>query len=434
MRTANHWVLVGVLAVAVIVVAVVFALPGGLALPPTGQPPGETQPQALPSPPAPSPRDSSSATPALPAPAPSAALPEWPVTPMPNPAPDAYRGGIPDDLAPGGPGFVAVGSVAPCCAHPAPANALWQSVVWTSQDGIAWDLVPDLDTFGRSGLAAVANDGEGTLVALGHNVPPPAEAGAPDSLPPARSGTVWQSVNGIDWVAVQGVEGNFRDVVWTGTDWVIVGELDGRATAFESADLATWSIVILGGQGSSANLLTVRDDGPMLAVGCVADVDAPRCRSGTWVSDDGSAWEQRELEASRLSAAAAWSGGFVVAGAGVDDARGRTWVSVDGLEWVAGAALSEMNAQITTIAAWDGGLIAGGGAAPMQMNLPALWQSVDGLSWEPLALPARLEGQVDGQVRALLPVGARLIALGEAFVNVSGVGGGAGPYVWIGEP
>ncbi|MBA3586548.1 MAG: hypothetical protein H0W41_02805 [Chloroflexi bacterium] len=124
----------------------------------------------------------------------------------------------------------------------------WQVAIWTSTDGTAWELVPDLDSFGRAGLRDIASSDEGLMVAIGYEVLPP-EEGSQD--PFTQAGKIWRSENGIDWIAVEGIAGQFGDVAYRQGEWVVVGAIDGRAVIHTSADLVNWSTAMLDGLESA---------------------------------------------------------------------------------------------------------------------------------------------------------------------------------------
>lgn len=91
----------------------------------------------------------------------------------------------------GGPGLVAVGAVGFDFVGP-PAETLATAAVWTSTDGITWELVPFDDTF-RIGLDfTVMNDvitGPHGLTAVGRAEVP-------------QEPVIWSSTNGVEWASV----------------------------------------------------------------------------------------------------------------------------------------------------------------------------------------------------------------------------------------
>lgn len=405
-------------ATAAAVVAVALLLPNLLSPAPVG--------------PSPSPSDGTPSEPPSPDSTPAAtASPDepsgadaWAVTELPNPAPGSYAGGLPSEVVAGGPGLVAIGSARPCCADVTHEDDPWQVGLWTSTDGLDWELVPDLDTFGRAGLDAVAVDPQtGLMVATGYNVQPPADDGSGGW---SEEGTVWRSQNGIDWVGVEGVAGVFHDIVRAPWGWVIGGIDDGAPAVYISDDLDTWTTISLGGEGHVEHL-AVGTDGRTVAVGCRGDrVEAP-CNPVAWSSLDGEAWDEGGIDALRVSAVTGWQDGFVATGlseAGV----AVSWISTDGTTWQAGPEIGSSGTSMMTVVQVDGRLIAGG-SAPNDEGVAGqrLWVSDDGLTWEPLAEPDAIPGQTSGSVLALGALPDRIIALGQAFVS------GGQPVAWTGE-
>lgn len=417
---SGHGPIAASVAVAMII-AILVVLPNLVSPPPVGPSP---LPSERATSPVIAPVSSATVEPAPTAPGTSASstpvAEEWPVTAMPNPAPGAYRGGLPFDVTAGGPGFVAVGNAPPCCADVGYDDDPWQVAIWTSTDGTAWELVLDLDTFGRAGLRDIASNDEGLMVAIGYEVLPP-EEGSQDFF--TQAGTIWRSENGIDWIAVEGIAGQFGDVAYRQGEWVVVGAIDGRAVIHTSADLVNWSTATLDGL-ESADTLAVADDGAMLVAGCAADASIG-CTGSVWTTTDGSNWQRGDLEASMVTAAITWSGGFVVAGARPEDAQAMTWTSTDGLSWQPGSMVGS-GARIGALSMVGNELLAGGSLTDDGTSQPHVWRSSDGRSWTSAAPLERVDGQVEGYVSVLLSTPDRTVALGDAFVE------GAWPYAWVG--
>lgn len=412
------------IAVAAVIVAVMLLVPNLLAPPPIGPSPSPTDSIAPTSPSA-----SGSADPAAtPTSAPTAspdgadAGGDWAAVELENPAPGFIRGGLPLDVVAGGPGLVAVGSATPCCADTSYEHEPWQVAIWTSPDGLDWELVPDLDTFGRAGLRAVALDQTGLMLAVGYDVEPPIDAG---SVGWSERGTVWRSENGVDWIGVGGVEGVFRDVVRTPSEWVIGGTVDGAPAVFISEDLVSWTTTLLEGEGRVEHL-AVTADGRIAALGCRTAASAPSCDPVAWSSPDGDAWTEGSIDALRVDDVTPWQDGFVATGHPTGGRGSRSWISTDGTSWEAGPEIP--GAFVAAVIEVDGRLIAGG-YAPGEDGIqePRLWESDDGLEWEPLGQPERVQDQTSGSVWTLIALPDRIIALGEAFVI------GAEPAAWTSE-
>lgn len=409
-------------ATAAAVVAVALLLPNLLSPAPIGPSPSPSD--GTPSEP-PSAPESPDSTPAVTAsPDEPSGADAWAVTEMPNPAPGSYAGGLPSDVVAGGPGLVAIGSARPCCADVTHEDDPWQAAVWTSTDGLDWELVPDLDTFGRAGLRAVAVDPQtGLMVATGYNVQPPTDDG---SIGWSEEGTVWRSQNGIDWVGVQGVAGVFHDIVRAPWGWVIGGIVDGAPAVHISDDLDVWTTISLGGEGRLDHL-AVGTNGRIVAVGCRGDGVAAPCNPVAWSSVDGEAWDESGIDALGISAVTSWLDGFVAIGMNETGAA-MSWISTDGITWEADPGVDPPVTSMVAVVQVDGRLIAGG-SAPNDDGVagPRLWVSDDGLSWEPLAEPDVLPGQFSGYILALTALPDRVVALGEAWVS------GGQPAAWTSE-
>ena len=409
-------------AVAAVIAAVVLLVPNLLAPPPVG--PGPSPADSI-APTLPSP--SESAGPAeTPAPA-STPSPdgapdtseEWAVVELPNPAPGSYQGGVPADVVAGGPGLVAVGSARPCCAEVTYDDEPWQVGIWTSPDGLDWNLVPDLDTFGRAGLVAVALDPQtGRMLAVGYEIPPPIDTG--------HGGTIWRSENGIDWIGVEGAEGIFHDVLRVPSGWVIGGTVDGSPAVLTSEDLGSWTTTLLDGEGRVEHL-AVAADGRIAAFGCRTEGSESSCDPVAWSSPDGDTWAEGTIDALRIEDVTAWRGGFVATGHREPGTSSRSWISSDGTSWEAGPEIR--GASIAAVIEVDGRLIAGGSApGDNGIQAPRLWVSDDGLEWEALTEPTPAQDQTSGFIRTLVALPDRIIALGGAFFI-----DGSGPIAWTSE-
>jgi hypothetical protein len=105
----------------------------------------------------------------------------------------------------GGPGLVAVG-VGSEIPNPSPAMETWTAVVWTSVDGLTWTRVPhDETTLGGPGLQQMTD-----ITATGHGLVAVGEANDRRF----QGATIWTSVDGVTWTRVPHDEEIF------GTDWI----------------------------------------------------------------------------------------------------------------------------------------------------------------------------------------------------------------------
>lgn len=175
----------------------------------------------------------------------------------------------------GGPGVVAVGSE----QH---QDRCTRAVVWTSRDGLGWTRAPDDAAALRGdcdqGMSSVTSGGPG-LVAVG------GAAYDPDSSTGWSRAAVWTSPDGVTWTRVPHEDAVFgdadaapmamSDVVSLGTMLVATGEAAGRPAAWASLDGATWSRMDLGplfDPAESVYLSALTAGGPgLVAVGTVDD-------------------------------------------------------------------------------------------------------------------------------------------------------------------
>ncbi len=359
----------------------------------------------------------------------SSHLPTWGASEIPSPPTAGFGGAWPRDVVAGGPGFVAVGTSSPCCADASYDDEPWEAVIWTSTDGVDWALVPDLASFGKAGLQAIDADANGTLVAVGYEVVPPPPDDERNLF--AMEARAWRSTDGIDWIAIDGLNGAaLHDVVATSDGWTIAGEVDGHPAIFSSPDLATWTALTFDGVGPMQHL-AASADGTVVATACIAERQGAACSTAAYIAADGGSWQQAAAEMGFVNDVIAWNGGFLAVGTNEDATGVRTWNSADGVAWEAGPeALTASAGNIRTLADAGDGLIGGGayltGDPPTFQ--PAVWRSEDGADWRPMEILERSDGQAGGQVTAFVVIEDRIVGLGQAHV------GHARTYAWTGEP
>ncbi len=305
---------------------------------------------------------------------------EWTRTPVGEVfGPDAGVSAI----ASGGPGFVAVG------------YADLHAAVWTSADaGTGTRVSHDNDVFGRSASADVTAGGPG-LVAVGET-----QLGAP---------AVWTSSDGLIWSRV-----TFDEPADTSED--------GRATWMHS--------VAVGGPGLVA---VGSEEVPLEGAWNFSKVGM------AWTSVDGFTWTQVPHDPEVFGHAEAYetqstidhviAGGPGLVAVGVLDGDAAMWTSSDGLVWT---PITEGLTWTSTVL--DGGriydVIAGGpgfvavgsyelsptcsGGAPLDCYA-AVWTSVDGFTWDPVAHDeAVFGGGPDKQgMRSVATIGNDLVAVGS---------------------
>jgi hypothetical protein len=292
------------------------------------------------------------------------------------------------------------------------------SLVWISDDGSDWRLVEDLETFGPSGLTAIAADETATMLAVGYAVQPPPGDG-PDLY--LKVGRAWRSTNGVDWVAVDAPDGIYADVVHTSSGWYVGGASSGSPVIWHSSDLGGWATTQLGGTGSIEHL-AVGADGTIVAVGCIEPSRGAPCESVAWAAHAGTGtWQQAAGTMRSVTAVVGWRDGFAAIGSNAEGTGATSWISSDGLRWEAGPAVD--GAQGWALLPLRDILLLGGEAFDEAGNAQAgLWASPDGLTWQSAAVMAQLPSQVGGRLSVLFDSGDALVGLGTGFVDGRGAG------------
>lgn len=172
-------------------------------------------------------------------------------------------------VAPGGPGFVAVGTM---------LEGVDASAVWTSVDGESWDLAPQQPDLAHSFMWSVATGGPGLVATGWYRNPEPSVA-------------FWSSADGQIWARSaqpsngEGFQG--RSVVDAEGTLVAVGELvtGGAAAVWSSVDGITWRGVSGPASFDGASLTAIaRIPGGLIASG-YKGTDA-----AAWTSPDGKIW------------------------------------------------------------------------------------------------------------------------------------------------
>ena len=328
-------------------------------------------------------------------------------------------GARPHDVVVGGAGFVAVGEMAPCCFDPG-YDETWEAVIWTSRDGRSWELIPDLDSFGKAGLRAIAATEDGLLMAAGYEVLP--VESDPDGATFVTEARLWRSENGVDWTRVAAPEGEVHDIAaWRG-GWVTVGRRDDEAIVATSEDGATWATHIIG--PGAAERVAVDASGTIVVSGCVVTSEAVAggCEGGLATSADGEIWRQERVEGFVRGIASGPEGGFVAVG--VTDGGSTAWASVDGIAWESRTYEGSSEEGFTAISVDGNGLVAA--EAPLDARETGrIWHSDDGRSWTPLfsleATPTR-----DPWVTTLAYRDDRYLVLGTGVTDV------LEPLAWLG--
>ena len=272
------------------------------------------------------------------------------------------------DVVQTGSGYVGVGSTCQSC------YGLSVGLVWTSQDGLAWDPVETGDTFEGAELRAVVA-GERGLAAVGSTW-----------LEGTQRAAVWSSPDGLTWspaVSVAAPDGaSIADVAFAGGRYVAAGaELlspgdDLIPRIWWSEDAANWvqAADLAAGPSFMGIFVAVAAGGPaFVAVGW---------DQGIWVSPDGDAWVQSSVSSSAVVDIATGPGGRLV----VATVSGRMGASDDGEAWMwaalPGLSLPDSPLENGTLAATDWGFVVV--ARPGRPGTgDGLWTSRDGITWMP---------------------------------------------------
>ena len=238
------------------------------------------------------------------------------------------------------------------------------------------DYGEGFDSRGDLVLTAVAHAG-GQLVAVGYEQPSPLIGKFFPTAP-----TIWHSKNGIDWTqSALEAFGELRDVIAFHDDFIAVGQTDtGTAAVWRSDDALVWELVEvepIAGVGSARMLgLTQGPHGTLVAVGVEwyppdPSGPGPDLDAAVWLSEDGETWQR--IESPSL--------GHVGYQPNNDGEFNGEIVDVDYLPDVGYVAVGSASRS-------------GDDEVDFPTQLPAVWLSEDGLSWQrhPLGGEFRLRG------------------------------------------
>jgi hypothetical protein len=241
------------------------------------------------------------ATSPIPSPSPAVVFEQWTRFDMPDPAPDGFGGATPAGVVRHADRYVAVGLLVTTRSPDGPA------VVWTSSDGITWELHDEVP-----GLTAVAFT---DLVTDGNRILAFGIAGEANACCIARP-AAWQSTDGIRWSSIDGPVPSVAEV---GPDGFVGATMDDHRVRFvTSPDGGSWDDASGTFDGEVAGFASGRA-GEWLAVGHVT-VESQDDNSTTdmvvWRSRDGSSWDDpvRVAVDALPRAVVAVPAGFIIVG------------------------------------------------------------------------------------------------------------------------
>ena len=235
-----------------------------------------------------------------------------------------------NDIAAGGPGYVAVG------ASVADSGGDIDPAVWVSEDGLSWERVvsPSFEDPGSQWMESVSSGGPG-VVAVGLSLDGTGEG-------------IWTSPDGLRWERVEVEPFSAANAIWhvmqRGQGLVAVGAISHQPTAWSSEDGISWER----GKMSPADAelvgahphAVVATDETLLAAGFAAKGSFAKWETGVWLSSDGARWQRvpnfgnnSSFTDVDIQGLASTPEGVVAAGSWWNQAdtksRAAIWVSID---------------------------------------------------------------------------------------------------------
>ncbi len=308
-------------------------------------------------------------------------------------------------------------------------------VVWVSPDGLTWARLPDDESvLGNGALMRSVTAYDGGFVAVGSD----------DSGGDADA-AVWLSPDGLSWTRVphdESVFGGEADQLPTqfmisvaafDGGLVAVGESSSvfeiHAAVWTSADGFSWTRV-LPDESIFDDAVTVdvtAFSGGLAVVGF--DVSGGDADAAVWTSSDGADWQRvSHSEAvfggdgdQIMVSIASFNGGLVAVG--LNQAfRGdaAVWMSTDAVTWIRvphdesifGAGETG-SAEMTSVAAFDVGLVAGGIEQRDGDVDAVVWTTSDGLTWVRVSDATIFGGEDLQSIASLAVVDGSLVAVGR---------------------
>ncbi len=205
---------------------------------------------------------------------------------------------------------------------------------------------------------------------------------------------------------------------------------DAHPLLWSSTSGGAWKAATIKGDtgGSPASVISFADG--FLAVGAygcpnggIYSITLVGCRPAIWTSADGATWTRVTIEETvnaQLTSVVAWDGGLLAVGGREDPsnpARNAALVlrSADAVSWQAVAPLVGLDAPVTDVAA-DGERLVAVGPAPgahTQAKSATAWSSIDGKTWTREPLPGGESGSQWARVAAT-PEGFGAIDVGSS--------------------
>ena len=335
----------------------------------------------------------------------------WQRVEMPDPAVGTFGGGLPQDVIALDGEYIVVGSLRAFCGsdiHAPPPDCaatlseltsdpqLQSAVVWTSRDGLRWDLLPHQAAFDYGEMHHAATDGS-RIVVTGQVFEPPITLGQPPGRP-----VVWVSDDGRTWELVDTGEAVPEYVASTAEGFVGARNTPDGPRFFASDDGRTWEATTGDGDqglGEVSDMAVGQDGQMVVAVGYLevsnsqGTLDASTAIA--WRSPDGRSWERAPdqdafvvdvIGGTHMFAVAATATGWVALGSAPNDGAydSGAWTSPDGIRWTRIPALASPTGRDAHPSAmtWTGAeLVAIGSISGPESSVGAMWTSPDGTDW-----------------------------------------------------
>jgi hypothetical protein len=317
-----------------------------------------------------------------------------------------------------GPGLVAVGWTG---TSPDEGHVDGEAAVWTSADGITWELSPNQgDGFTDGQMVSVIAGGPGFVAVGGVE-----RDGGFDAA-------IWTSPDGLTWSRVPHDESmlgdaGMQDVTVGGPGLVAVGVVESSAAVWTSVDGTKWTrvphdLAVFGDDGD-LSMSAVTAGGPgLVAVGM--DGSGGTADAAIWTSVDGIVWERVPHDEDLFGGSGNQGAGSVavvgtrVVAVGVErssDIHPAVWTSEDGIAWqrVPNDQEALAEGQMVKVTVGGPGLVSVGwiGWAATQNSDAAVWSSVDGVIWDRVPHDEALFGGVE--MWGVAAGGSGLVAVGS---------------------